>query len=275
MTATPSSHNKTLKDYFERLGLEPDAADIYLTLRTYGPQNILRLSRNSGMERTRLYRLLDILTANQLVELRTEYKKTIVSAAPLNNLHILLAKREQDLTALQEELRILENALQPTYIASPATRVQMYRGVDGLKQMFWNQTNATTDTLSILYENMQSRTNLKFFERWVRKANERRLSSRSIIGDHFITTQAEWYKKHTNERLAAWEARYAPPTLFKITHSTIIYNDVVCYYNWQDGEVFGIEMYNQEIADSQRSFFTALWQAALPVDDMKGVAITE
>jgi sugar-specific transcriptional regulator TrmB len=272
MTNEALPQSKMLRTYFERLGLEPDIADIYLTLRTYGPQNVLRLSRNSGMERTRLYRLLDILTANQLVELRTEYKKTIVTAAPLNNLQILLAKREQDLSTLQQELRHLENSFQPTYIASPAARVQMYRGADGLKQMFWNQTNATTDTLAIMYENMQNRTNLKFFERWVQKCNERGLAIRGIIGDHFIKTQQEWYKKHSNERIVAWEARYAPPELFTITHSMIIYDDVVSYYNWQGSEIFGIEMYNKEIADSQRSFFGALWAQSQPVDDLTGQA---
>ncbi len=272
--SNPTPTKLDLKDYFRRLGLEPDTADIYMTLRTFGPQNILRLSRNSGMERTRLYRLLDMLTANQLVELRTEYKKTIVTAAPLNNLHILLAAREQDLTHFKEELRVIENSLVTTTITSPNTRIQMYRGMDGLKQMLWNQTKASTEILSILQENMQNRTREKFFERWVEKSNERGMTNRGIIGDHFIKTQQDWYKTHTGERLANWEARYVPSSVFNITHALTIYDNVVCYYNWQSNEIFGIEMYNQEIADGQRSFYNTLWNTAIPVDDLKGLQAT-
>jgi len=47
------------------------------------------------------------------------------------------------------------------------------------------------------------------------------------------------------------------------------YNDVVAYYNWHEGEVFGIEIYNKDITDFQRYFFEMLWaQAKLPTEDL-------
>lgn len=112
---------------------------------------------------------------------------------------------------------------------------------------------------------MQNRTNSTFFERWVRVCNENQIKNRGLIGDHFIETQENWYAKKDNERLEHWEARYVPPEVFAITHSTIIYNDVVAYYNWREGNLFGIEVYNQEIADAQAQFFEMLWRQSRPV----------
>jgi hypothetical protein len=48
-----------------------------------------------------------------------------------------------------------------------------------------------------------------------------------------------------------------------ITISQDIYDDVVAYLSWRDNEVFGIEIYNRNIANNQRHFFEKLWKQAL------------
>ncbi|MBX6334498.1 hypothetical protein IRY61_04140 [Candidatus Saccharibacteria bacterium] len=255
-----------LRSYLDKLGLEPEIADLYLTLHSYGSQTISNLSRLSGVERTRVYRLLEKMAKVNLIETETQYKRVIIHAAPITNLHILLSRREQELRNLQEELNVLHKNL----IRSPdnhATRVQFYRGPEGAKQMFWNQTKAQGETLAILYEPMQSKTGLAFFERWVRKFNERGLKARGLVGDHFLESLQQWYGKHDNERMQYWESRYLPPEVMPITHSTITYDDVLAYYNWRDGEIFGVEIYNPEIAKAHRHTFELLWERAIPITD--------
>lgn len=254
-----------MHEYFAKLGLEPEIADIYLALRAYGPQSLLQLARNSKVERTRLYRLIDGLADYHLVEIEEEYKRKTYKAAPISNLQILLTKKEQELNDLKKELSVLQDTYQPTSASSPLTHVQFYRGKEGVKQMFWNQTKARTETLSILFENMQSKTNRAFFERWVARCNEHDLHFRSIAGDHFLASQKDWYSDNDNEKLTHWEGRYLPDSTLPITHSMVTYDDVVSYYNWKDGEIFGLEVYNQEIANAQRHLFEMLWQQGQPI----------
>lgn len=262
-----SDDTQVLRAYFSKLGLEPEVANIYLALHAYGPQTISELSRHSNVERTRIYRLIDVLTEVNLIEVETQYKRSIIKAAPISNLQILLSKKEEDLQSLRSELPAIQNALHTSNQSHVPTKVQYYKGIEGLKQMFWNQTRGTTENLSILYENMQNRTKSAFFERWVRTCNERGIKFRGLIGDHFLQTQKQWYAAKDNERLQHWQARLVPSEVFAITHSTIVYNDVVGYYNWHKGNLFGIEIYNQEIADAQRAFFEMLWQQSKPVDN--------
>lgn len=255
-----------IRNYFAKLGLEPEIADLYLTLHAYGAQHISALSRNSGIERTRVYRLIDTLTAHNLIETETHYKRTILRAAPILNLQILLSQREQELRTLQSELEHLHHSLNKDHmIESPLTRVQFYHGTEGIKQMFWNQTKGKSESLSILHETMQTRSSLAFFERWVRKCNEQGLQFRGLISDHFLQDLQKWYSKNQNERLENWESRYVPPSVFPITHSTVTYDNVIAYYNWKDGDLFGIEVYNQEIADTHRRIFEMLWELGQPV----------
>lgn len=260
---------QAIRAYFFKLGLSSEIADIYLALYAYGEQTISELSRHSGVERTRIYRLMDELQASNLVEVESQYKRQILRPSPVSNLQILLAKREQDLRELYRGLDDLKEKLSNTPHNS-ATKIQAYRGVEGLKQMFWNQTRTETENLSILYENMQGRTKLTFFERWARVMQERHVQSRSIIGDNFVQTQQDWYKRNTNKRMANWEGRYVPDGVFPITHSTTIYNDVTSYFNWKDGEIFGIEIYNEQIANAQRQFFEILWNQGILIDDLVG-----
>lgn len=264
-----SGDTQAIRAYFFKLGLSSEIADIYLALHAHGKQTISELARNSGVERTRIYRLIGELETSGLIEVEKQYKRNIFAAAPITNLQILLTQKEQELHELRSELHGLQNVLSEHSLRSPATKVQAYRGTEGLKQMLWNETRTKGENLSILYENMQSRTNLAFFERWTKAMGERNIKSRSIIGGNFVRTQQNWYKKHANKRMSNWEGRYIPDGVFPITHSTVIYNDVTSYYNWKDGEIFGIEIHNQEIANAQRQFFEILWMQGLRIDDLK------
>ncbi|HEU5122134.1 MAG TPA: helix-turn-helix domain-containing protein [Candidatus Saccharimonadales bacterium] len=264
-------NTQAIRAYFFKLGLSSEIADIYLALYAYGDQTISELARHSGVERTRIYRIKDELLASNLIEVESRYKRQIFRAAPISNLQILLTKKEQDLRELYKGFGDLQNSLSHHRQQSETTKIQAYRGIEGLKQMFWNQTRTTSgENLSILYENMQSRTKLAFFERWAEVMRERRIAARSIIGDNFVKTQKDWYKKNKNKRMSQWSGRYVPEGVFPITHSTVIYDDVTSYYNWKDGEIFGIEIYNAEIATAQRQFFEILWNQGIEIDDLVG-----
>jgi sugar-specific transcriptional regulator TrmB len=257
-----------IRNYFAKLGFEPEIADIYLALHTHGPQSISELARHSGVERTRIYRLLGPLTDSNLIEIDTLYKSSLYRAAPITNLRILISRREQDLEALHTGLGAIEQVLARNTLTSPATRVQFYRGEAGIKQMFWNETKAQSEVTAILYENMQIKTNNAFFERWVEKCNRQGLRFRGLISEEFVNSQQTWYAMHHNERLAHWTPRYLSKADFPIRHSTVIYDDVVANYNWKDDEIFGIETHNQDIAETQRQLFNMLWERATPVDDL-------
>lgn len=251
-----------IRDYFSRLGFEQDIADAYYTLYTQGPQTISSLARNSGVERTRIYRLLDDLQASSLIEIKIDAHKKILQAAPISNLELQFAKKEQELIRLQQELPSLQRILAEDITKPSGTQIHFYHGEDGAKQLLWNETRAHSEITAILYENIQIKTAERFFERWVERCNDRDLKFRGIVSDPFIESQNVWYATHNNERLKNWQARYIDSKQFAINHSTIMYDDVVCYYSWQDHEIYGIEIHNPEIAETQRAFFELLWDQA-------------
>lgn len=258
------------RKYFKKLGLETEIADIYIALHSGGEQSISELSRTAKVERTRIYRLMEQMKKSGLIEVTTESKRDILRAAPVENIEILISKKEQELRGLQSDFTLVQQLLNANTLSAHGTKVQFYEGVDGLKQMYWNETKSTSETLVIMNENAQMRVKSAFFERWVRAKNENGQPSRGIINDSFIESQKKWYGKRSNERVEKWEARYVPDGVFPIEHWVIVYDNVVGYHDWKNGEIFGIEIHNQAIADTQRRFFEMLWQQATPVDDLTG-----
>lgn len=261
-----ATNTEIIRTYFAKLDLSREIADLYLALHEHGPQSISELSRNSKVERTRIYRLLETLRSSNMVEVETHYKRNIIKAAPIGNLHILISKKEHELKGLQDELELVAQVFERSSLSSPASRVQFYHGNEGIKQMLWNQTKSKTEIVSTLRQNIQSKTLETFFVRWAETCNKRGLSLRSVVGDTFIASQKKWYAKHDNQRLTRWRGRHIAPNVFTISHNTIIYDDVVGFYNWHSGEVFGIEVYNQEIANEHRQLFEMLWNKATPLD---------
>ncbi|HSD56434.1 MAG TPA: helix-turn-helix domain-containing protein, partial [Candidatus Saccharimonadales bacterium] len=97
--------------YFAKLGLEQEIADIYMALYAHGPQHIAALSRLSGVERTRIYRLIDTLLESNLIEVDSSHTRGIIKAAPISNLRILINRRNEELKNLTDELELLEQVM--------------------------------------------------------------------------------------------------------------------------------------------------------------------
>lgn len=254
-----------IRTYFAKLGLESEIADMYLALHTHGPQTISELARSSKVERTRIYRLIDKLLESNLVEVETRYKRGIIKAAPIANLRILITQREQELKGLQDELELIEQVLARNSLSSPATRVQFYRGPEGIRQMLWNELQATGEILSYTYRILDEITGKKFMERWAEAFEQRQLQERLLINDEFFKS---WQENKpgvdVQRRIRGIQYNLIPPHVFKITHSSTIYDDVVAYFHWKEGEVFGVEVHNKDIAQAQRQLLEMLWLQSAP-----------
>jgi DNA-binding MarR family transcriptional regulator len=258
-----------IRAYFAKLGLEPEIADIYLALHAHGPQTISELSRTSKVERTRIYRLIDSLLASSLIEVETRYKRGLIKAAPIANLHILITQKEQELKSLQDELELIQQVLARNSLSSPATHVQFYQGPEGIRQMQWNLFNAEGDICSIMHRPMQDATGDAFFKRWTEQWNRGDRTCRILLDQHFLAISNAWHRKNPGHMPKSHFSRLLAPAVFPITFAMDIYNDIVAYYNWHDGETFGIEIHNKDIAQAQRTFFELLWaQGIVPGDDL-------
>ena len=269
METNQSKRKEFLIHYLNKLGFDKQASHLFLTLSEKGALTVLEASRITKIERTKLYRIADDLIQRGLLEEIVDHKKRILQAADINNIQLLVREQAQTNAFLQETFPTFSSTLNMLSTQqSPTTKVQFYRGKEGIKQMLWNELRSEGTGYVFVYKIFEMFVGEHFFVNWVEEFQRRNVKFHEIRTEIFDQS-FEQSPKRLDFRIKGIDIRYISSTVFPITHSMSIYNDVVAIYNWWRGEIFGIEIYNQSVADMQKIFFEAFWQKAKTKQDKK------
>ncbi|OGK13756.1 hypothetical protein A3A93_05445 [Candidatus Roizmanbacteria bacterium RIFCSPLOWO2_01_FULL_38_12] len=250
-----------LLDYLGDLGFDKISAKLYVSLVEKGPCTISELSRTADIERTKLYRILNKLLKKGVIEEIVEYKRRFLKAADINNLEYIVQhnlRRAQNLSNLFFEFSQTIDHLKQKDMP---TSVQFYRGREGIKQMLWNELSAKTESLCFIYKIFDTFVGQDFFDHWASEFGKRNLRSREIRTELFDQSYADC----PNEicfKMKNVKIRYIKSKKIPITHGMTIYDNVVAIYDFWEDQIFGVEIYNQKVAEMQRIFFESYWKKA-------------
>lgn len=89
---------------------------------------------------------------------------------------------------------------------------------------------------------------------------ERKISSREI--QNSIPINYKQYTENSIYRSKFYRGRFISPSIIEIKHDNLIYNDIFAFYGFYQGEMFGVEIHNPEIAKTQKQIFEVLWKMA-------------
>lgn len=245
--------------FLKQVGLDDEQASVYLYLQEAGSSSVLAISRGLKTGRTKLYPALEEMVEKQVVSMHDRHYGTTYEALPPENLGFLVSEYERKVSALRHNLTATVHALNGVRSTSPSgSKVLEYRGVNGLKQILWNQTKA--------------KDSYKVFELEA-------LSGHSIIGKHFADKMHSIEKQKNLQTfdLTNNKARtvtideidpkrnhfaYIDPAVFRIEFETLIYNNVVALLSYENNDIFGVEIYNEKLARQQEQLFDLLWSQA-------------
>lgn len=243
------ANKETIRTYFAKLGLNPEIADIYLSLYSNGPQAISELSRSSGVERTRIYRLIGQLLESNLIEMETKGARGIIKAAPVGNLRRRIIEREQETKNLADELELIEKVLSSNSLSNPAVSARIFEGPEGIRQMLERELQSKTEIICYLHPSVRETAGTKFMDEWQRRLQAEGLS-RQALSNSPVPTNSNTVQRQVD------------PEKYLITHRTAVYGGIVAHYLLKDGKAYGIELLNKEIAGRERRLFEILWDQA-------------
>lgn len=234
-----------LVDYLRQLGLATDETQAYLCLLNEGPQTVLALSRTLQTGRTKLYPLLEQLIQKQLATKAERHYGTTYQATPPETLGFLVDQHEQHSTSLRSGLPATLHTLNELQRLSPATsKIVEYHDLNGLKQLFWNISDAKTD-----YYMLQLPAISKQIGSHLHDKLQAVLTQKQITG-YVLTNQ----KKPTTP------ARFINPNIFTIESETYVYNTVVSVLSYENDTYYGVEIHNQQVARQYRQLLAILYK---------------
>lgn len=114
-----------------------------------GAKTPLDLSRETNINRSKIYRYLDRLKAKRLIEEADKGRGLTIKAANPDSLQLFILEKEQQLRNQKELLPDLmkELAALPATGGKSGFEVKHYHGTEGLKQMLWNHLAAKKEIL--------------------------------------------------------------------------------------------------------------------------------
>jgi hypothetical protein len=169
--------------------------------------------------------------------------------------------REQKNRILELELQIPDiEQIASEAMSQQKTRVKYYRGVDGIKQILWNESKARSEVVGYTYRNLIEVVGKDFFEDYARELEKNKVKMRDLRADAFMESakSERFVKRHIAD--SGW--RYLPDSTMTLTHNLDVYDDIVAMYYWDDNDVWGVEIQNARMAKMQRSIFETLWGIA-------------
>ncbi len=240
------------------LGLEEIEAEIYLFLLEHGSRTYLELSRETNINRSKIYRYVEKLTAKKLLEeSNTQWGKKLNASSP-QNIELLVQEKEEALKQQKELVPSLIEGLSNIPIFQQREfEVKHYRGQDGLKQMLWNQLAAQKEILAFSYKNKNDIAGKTFAEKIRSEQVELKImlyevENETDQGDTWYTDVPGWTK--------LYDSRYIDPKVLDIKQYIAIFNNTVAIINWLDGEEVGVEIINSTYAQMQKQMFWKFWE---------------
>ena len=248
--------NKELIGYLIELGLEREVAVIYERLVANSSMTVLELSRTTKVNRTKIYRTLEEMKLKRLVSEEIEENTTKYSPAPIERIKEMLEAKKSKVERLTNGFPEIEKMVEQMSlgVVSP-TKVKFYRGKDGIKQMVWNVLRAKSEVVGYTYRDLSEFIGESYMQEFASEFVRRNLKMRDLYGENYKESKKIQY---------AWmghiESKMVSDSILTIDHQMDIYDEVVSFYNWHEGEVFGVEIYNPKVAKMQRQLFELAWK---------------
>lgn len=250
-----TSVKKKLQEFLMLLGLDAEETHLFLILNTHELLTVLSLSRLTGINRTRVYRILEKLQTMGLIDEVIDQKRKMIRTVGVDTLEFLVKDQETKTKYLREIFPLVSPFLSCTKGNQSETKVLFYRGKEGIRQQVWNTLRTKGELVGYSYRPLDELIG-DYYGKWYEEWDKRQLKMRDIYSDEYIQA-----KKQTLP-IKGIQSRYISSRILNINHQVDIYNDVISSYNWYEGEVFGVEIYNEKIALMQKQLFEIVWKLA-------------
>jgi len=243
------------------LGLTDKKAQIYLCLLKSGILSPLELSRITEIKRATVYRILEDLKQANLVEEIIDKNTTKAKAIDPEQLELIIAQQESEIKKKQSILPELITQLSSLRDnPSSSTQIKYFKGRKGLQQLLWNTLKSKNGFVGYGYGDWNKGVGKTFADKLREERVKRNVYSREIQNPKQGAGKLDFTK--VKGYFDVYRLSVIPKSVVEINHDTYIYNDVFAFYHYYQGEQFGVEINNPEIAKTQRQMFEVLWKQA-------------
>ena len=246
-----------MQEILTQLGFSNKEADVYLAALELGPSEVTMIARQSSINRTTAYQILEQLTAKRIIKIAQQKPKIIYQAQEPEKLLELL---EDQIKAKQNQLQELKRAL-PRLKALYSTlenkpKVKFYEGIDGLKEMYdLSLTSSEALRAYTSAEQLDKTLGARYTKNYFDSRRKRKIPIKSILP---FEPYAVKLKKEEKKYLRTM--RFVPKKTYNFSPEIYIYDNKISFISLK--ERFGVLIESRELADAMKKAYDLSWSKA-------------
>lgn len=244
-----------MQEELKNIGLSEDEAAVYAAGLELGPATVLEIARKTGLNRTTLYGVTERLMGKRLLTKSIEGKRTLYVVEPPEKLTLMLKERLAKLDDLLPELITLgrKGVYKP--------KIKYYEGLDGLKSVYRDSLQSKEHTLyafvGVERLTEKSKELDTFWEGEYRIGRQKN----KVLGRVIIPDNAEGRAFKAKDATSNRESRMVPASNYNFEGEILMFDDVVCFISYTEGEEFALSLESKAIAKTLRMIWKIVWNA--------------
>lgn len=245
----------------KKLDLADKEAAVYLTCLELGSAPASQIARKADLLRPTTYLILESLIKKGLITRYRQGKKTMFMAEPPRQLLHLIDNQEKELQVRRKELEEALPNLQAIMAgAEDRPAIHYYEGVDGLRAIRQEMLRYSTEKDT--WYNMVPVDYLVSVFGENDYVYSRYLKAKGVQSYSIITTRSEKLKEYLMTQ-AKWHfanRKFVSPEIYSSTSGLTICRDRLAIATYT-GQIGGMVIESESIANLARSFFIMLWNS--------------
>ena len=229
------------------LGLTENESKLYLTLFKLGEVRTGILSKETEINRSLIYRILESLINKGLVSEVIKENRKYFSANSPKNLKRMLEEKQQELD------EIMPSLLQIGRKEKESMYIEVYSGLKGIKTVLKNQLEDVKEFYVLGAGNEFASLTEYFYDQYYTIRIERKISQK-ILFKAEATERAKKIAKSSYSQVRVLDSNY------KVPLAIIIYRDNVAFISWNDKKA--IVIHSKNISEGFKEQFNILWKNA-------------
>jgi sugar-specific transcriptional regulator TrmB len=229
----------------KKIGLEDSEIKIYLTLLKLGSSTATSLAKETGINRSYLYDILERLINRGLVSFFAKNNIKYFNATSPESLVDYADSIKKDIQKLIPELEKLKS------IPKEVAKVELFQGKEGLKTLLKDIISERKNYVVFGEEGQFQNMFPVYIQQFLRDASvygiEEKLITKTGVKKNILQSKKSQIRHLPNE--------YFSPV------STVVYGDKVSIFIWKE-PYFAVLITDGEVAKSYRNYFNALWDIA-------------
>lgn len=255
----------SVKSFLQQLGLTQNESAIYKTLLETGLLSVSEVAKNTGVNRTNVYHVLESLKEKELVEETQTGKKITYRLSDPSYLMSLLEAKKSSLN----QASVLADAVLPEInsqfsLTAVKPLVRYYQGAAGLKEIYGEIHRSGVKTCYLLRSIYDiDRADTREVIDWT-IAERKRLG----IGIHILAPldDKSRYRFEQTDKDLNVTRRIVESKYLHSNAEILIWGTAVSIVSYKEN-VVATTIYNPDIAQTHKQIFDYIWDKAKPYHD--------